>query len=183
MTPAVFSDELRLTDPSSTGAFDDIIVGTKVRLLGEASGHSGVAVRIATRLPNAKHPSGLGQNTTDFYSSLIVGESLSATQITSNIGIGILGDPLRGNRRVHSVLYGLALSHPASWHTTLTGGVDGRTGPSEPGLEPRAICRVGATWTHGPLRLGVDATLGLTNRDGRLGVAMHSRFTFHAFTP
>jgi hypothetical protein len=182
-TPAIFSDKLRLTDPSSTSAFDDIIVGTKVRLVGEERGRPGVAVRVATRLPNAKHPSGLGQNTTDFYSTLIVGESVSATEITGNIGFGILGDPLRGNRRVDSVLYGIALSHAVTARVALVAGVDGRTGPLEPGLEPRAIGRAGAMWTHGQTRVAVDATWGLTNRDGNLGGALTAGFTFHGFTP
>jgi hypothetical protein len=180
----VLSDQLKLTDPSSTGAFDDIVVGTKIRLLGEHPGTPGVAVRVATRLPNAKHPSGLGQDTTDFYSSLIVGQSISATHITVNLGFGILGDPLRGNRHVGSLLYGVALNHTVVADcATLIVGVDGRTGPAEPGLESRAIGRIGALWTHGPARVELDGTLGLTNRDGNLGMAVTLGFTFHAFTP
>jgi hypothetical protein len=183
-TPAVLSDLVQLTDPSSTGAFDDIIVGTKIRLLAEQSGTPGVAVRVATRLPNAKHPSGLGQDTTDFYSSLIVGQSISDTHVTGNLGVGILGDPLHGNRHVGSLLYGVALSHKVmADRATLIVGLDGRTGPAEPGLESRAIARVGAQWTHGPARVELDGTLGLTNRDGNLGMALTVGYTFHAFTP
>jgi hypothetical protein len=182
-TPAVLTDELRLTDPSSTSAFDDIIVGTKVRLVPKESQWPGIAVRIATRLPNAKHASGLGQNTTDFYGTLILAQSVAATEITANFGIGLLGDPLRGNRHVNSAMYSVALTHPIATDVALVVGVDGRTGPLEPGLEPRAIGRVGAMWTQGSARVGVDATLGLTSRDGNLGIALKAGFTFHAFTP
>jgi hypothetical protein len=181
-TPAVLSGRLRLTNPASTGAFDDFIVGTKIRLLGERSAMPGVAFRVATRLPNAKHPSGLGQNTTDFYTSLLVGQSVSATHITGNIGVGVLGDPLVGNRHVGSLLYGVELSRQVV-HATLIAGIDGRTGPMQPGLEPRAISRAGAVWTRGPTRVELDGTLGLTTRDGDVGVALTAGFTFHAFAP
>jgi hypothetical protein len=182
-TPAIFSDKLQLADPSSTSAFDDIIVATKVRLVGEEPGRPGVADRVATRLPNAKHPSGLGQNTTDFYGTVIVGETVSATEITGNLGFGILGDPLRGNRRVDSMLYGVALSQYMTGGVALVVGVEGRTGPLEPGLEPRAIGRAGAVWKHGRTRVAVDATLGLTSRDGNLGGALTAGFTFRGFNP
>jgi hypothetical protein len=179
-TPAVLSGRLRLTNPTSTGAFDDFIVGTKIRLLGERSGMPGVAFRVATRLPNAKHPSGLGQDTTDFYSSLLVGQSVSATHITGNVGVGVLGDPLRGNRHVESLLYGVELTRQVV-HAALVAGIDGRTGPMQPGLESRAIGRAGAVWRRGPAHLELDGTMGLTTRDGNVGVALTAGFTFHAF--
>src|SRR4029077_4668337 len=87
-TSAALSTDLRLTDPSSTGAFDDIIVATRIRLSAKQSGnHRGIAVRVATRLPNAKHPSGLGQDTTDFYTTLIIRQDVAAIQLTGNIGL------------------------------------------------------------------------------------------------
>src|SRR5207245_8521474 len=110
MKPAVLAGELQLSNPAATGAFDDIVIGPKIRLTPERAGGAGVAVRVATRLPNAKHPSGLGQNTTDFYTAVILSRSWSGTQITVNLGDGILGDPLRGNRHLHSLLYGALAS-------------------------------------------------------------------------
>jgi hypothetical protein len=181
--PAVLSDQLRLSNPAATGAFDDIIVGTKIRLRGEQDATPGLAFRVATRLPNAKHPSGLGQNTTDFYSSVIVGQSIADLRLTGNIGLGVLGDPLSGNRRVDSWLYNMALSHPIGRDTSFAVGVDGRTGRPEPGLESRAIGRVGAEWSHGPTRLGLAATMGLTNRDGNFGAAFTLGVTFRALAP
>jgi hypothetical protein len=182
VTPAVLSDQLHLSDPSSTGAFDDLIVGTKIGLLHERSGLPGVAFRVATRLPNAKHPSGLGQDTSDFYSTVIVGHSVSATRITGNVGVGVLGDPLRGNRHVESLMYGVELRRPIA-RATLVAGIDGRTGPMEPGLESRAIARAGAVWTRGPARVELDGTVGLTSRDGNVGFALTAGYTFHAFSP
>jgi hypothetical protein len=182
-TSGALSNELRLSDPSSTGAFDDIIVGTKVRLVNAEGDRPGVAVRVATRLPNAKHPSGLGQNTTDFFGSVLIDGAVTTLHLTGNVGLGILGDPLQGNRRVRSLLFNVALSHPVQQHVVVAAGVDGRTGPLEPGLEPRAIGRAGVSWTHDMLRVGADATLGLTDRDGNVGMAISAQYTFHAFKP
>jgi hypothetical protein len=183
ITPAVLSSLLRLTSPTSTSAFDDIIVGAKVRLYRSSDGGPGVAVRFGTRLPNAKHESGLGQDTTDFYGSLLVDQSVASVRVTGTIGLGILGDPLRGNRRVNSLLYGLEIGQPVAQDLRVVLGADGRTGPNEPGLESRAVSRFGIQWTHGPTRIDLDATRGLTIVDGGFGAAVNLAFTFHAFTP
>jgi len=181
--PAVFSDVLQLSDPTSTSAFDDIVVATKIRLRAGRPEAPGLAVRFGTRLPNAKHPSGLGQDTTDFYGSLIVGQPISRAHVTGNAGFGVLGDPLRGDRRVASFLYGVAIRGPIASRVTLVAGVDGRTGPMEPGLESRAIARAGIEWARGPVRVELDATRGLTVPDGHLGAAFTVGYAFHAFTP
>ena len=181
--PAPLSGLLQLSDPTSTSAFDDIVVATKIRLRPERPDAPGFAVRFGTRLPNAKHPSGLGQDTTDFYSSLIIGQPIARANITGNAGFGVLGDPLRGDRRVGSFLYGFAIRGPIASRVALVAGVDGRTGPTEPGLESRAIARVGLEWAQGPVRVELDGTRGLTVPDGRLGAAFTVGYAFHAFTP
>jgi hypothetical protein len=181
--PAALSGLLQLSDPTSTSAFDDIVVATKIRLRAERPEAPGFAVRFGTRLPNAKHSSGLGQDTTDFYSSLIIGQPISRAHIAGNAGFGALGDPLRGDRRVGSFLYGVMIRGPIASRVTLVAGVDGRTGPMEPGLESRAIARAGIEWTRGPVRVELDGTRGLTVPDGHLGAVFTVGYAFHAFTP
>jgi hypothetical protein len=183
MTPAPLSSLLQLTSPTSTSSFDDIIIGAKVRLYRSDDGGPGVAVRFGTRLPNAKHESGLGQNTTDFYSGLLVDQTIASARVTESVGLGILGDPLRGDRRVNSLLYSLEIRQPIASSVSLVIGADGRSGPDEPGLEPRAVSRFGIAWTHGPTRIDLVGTHGLTKIDGDLGGAINLAFTFHAFTP
>jgi len=182
-TPAPLSGALQLMDPTSTGAFDDIIIGTKVRLLAEQPGRPGLAVRVATRLPNAKHPSGLGQDTTDFFSTLIASQSVKETRFIENLGIGILGDPLQGHRHINSFIFGASVMRTVAAGVEAIAGVDGRTGPDEPGLEARAIARAGVARTQGPTRIELDLTLGLTNRDGNVGFVVNASFRFHAFNP
>ena len=181
--PAPLSSVLQLNDPASTGAFDDLVMGTKITLLHERAGAPGVAVRLATRLPNAKHPSGLGQDTTDFFASGIVTQSIAETHIVANLGIGVLGDPLQGDRRVRSWVYGLAAARVVAPEIEAVAGIDGRTGPVQPGLESRAIARVGVARSRGGLRLEAHLTFGLTDRDGNVGFAAAAAYTFHAFNP
>ena len=111
-TPAVLSDQLHLSNPTATDSFDDLVVGTKVRVRDEQAGPPGVAFDVSTRLPNAKHGSGLGQDSMDFYARLLVAQPTPVVHVTINVGLGVLGDPLQGNRHVQSVLYGAELSRP-----------------------------------------------------------------------
>src|SRR5262245_16707984 len=182
-TPAALSDQLHLSNPTATSSFDDLVVGTKVRVRDEQAGPKGVAFDLSTRLPNAKHGSGLGQDSMDFYARLLVEEPMPVFHVTINVGLGVLGDPLQGNRHVQSLLYGAELSRPLARQLAVVVGADGRTGPSRPGLEPRAIGRGGVAWTEGAARIEVDGTVGLTSRDGNLGVAVRAFVGFHAFTP
>jgi len=182
-TPAVLSDQLHLSNPTATDSFDDLVVGTKVRVRDEQAGPPGVAFDVATRLPNAKHGSGLGQDSMDFYARLLVAQPTPVVHVTINVGLGVLGDPLQGNRHVQSVLYGAELSRPLTRQLAVVVGADGRTGPSQPGLEPRAIGRGGVAWTEGAARIEVNGTVGLTSRDGNLGVAVKAIVGLHAFTP
>jgi hypothetical protein len=182
-TPAALSEQVHLSNPTSTGAFDDLVVGTKVRVREEQASGPGVAFDLSTRLPNAKHGSGLGQDSTDFHARLLVAKPTPVFHATVNVGLGILGDPLQGNRHVQSLLYGAELARPLTHQSMIVVGVDGRSGSSLPGLEPCAIGRGGVVWTGGAARLEVDGTVGLTIRDGNLGIAMKVIVGFHAFTP
>jgi hypothetical protein len=143
-----------------------------------------VAFHIGTRLPNAKHPSGLGQDTIDFYARAIAGSAVGDVRVTVNAGVGVLGDPMNGHRHVPSLLYGAELSGPITPTLAVVVGGDGRTGPDEPGLESRANARFGFQWTNGgPVFINLSATSGLTQRDGRLGFACNIGYTFQAFHP
>src|SRR5438876_8339415 len=53
----------------TTHAFEDLVIATKVRFLAEGPKHPAMAVRFATKLPNASNESGLGLDTTDFLAS------------------------------------------------------------------------------------------------------------------
>jgi hypothetical protein len=56
--PAPLSHLLTVTG-KSTSDFQDIVIGTKIRLLAEAPKHPSLAFRFATKLPNTKNEKGL----------------------------------------------------------------------------------------------------------------------------
>src|SRR5512133_972717 len=64
--PAPLASQLNLTG-DTTHSVEDIVVATKIRVLGETPSHPAIGLRFATRLPNASNESGLGLDTTDFH--------------------------------------------------------------------------------------------------------------------
>ena len=99
----------------------DIVIGTKMRMVGEAPGRPAVGLRFATKLPNASNESGLGLDTFDFFASLLVAKNVQSLRIVGNVGLAILADPTSGNRQNDVLTYGFSLARahdrpvPKSW--------------------------------------------------------------------
>jgi hypothetical protein len=53
----------------STSSIEDLVIGTKVRLVAEGMSRPSAALRFATKLPSASNENGLGLDTTDFFAS------------------------------------------------------------------------------------------------------------------
>ena len=105
-TPAPLSGMLDFTG-DSTSDFEDIVVATKVRMLSETPGRPAIGVRFATKLPNASNENGIGLDTTDFYATLLIGKTVQSVRLVGNAGLGILGDPTRGDRQGDVLQYRL----------------------------------------------------------------------------
>ena len=89
-------------------------MATKVRFVSERGGRPALGVRFATKLPNASNESGLGLDTTDFLATLLVGKTLGPVRLAGNLGMGILGDPTRGDRQNDVLLYGVSCRRAVS---------------------------------------------------------------------
>ena len=113
-------------DGDQTTSIEDIVIGTKIRLLSENAGRPSVGVRLATKLPNASNESGLGLDTTDFYASLLIGKTVQSIRVVGNAGLGILGDPTRGDRQNDVLTYGLSLARAVRQGLEVVGEVNGR---------------------------------------------------------
>src|SRR5687768_235347 len=123
--PAPLSSMLTATG-SSTSSIEDLVVATKIRMLSETPGRPAIGVRFATKLPNASNESGLGLDTTDFYASLLVAKTVRSVRIVGNGGVGILGDPTRGDRQNDVVTYGISLARALTNAAEIVGEVNGR---------------------------------------------------------
>ena len=91
-TPDPPSESLDVTG-DSTSSMQDLLVGAKIRLGTEGTKRPGFGVRFATKLPLASNESGIGLDTTDFYTALLAAKTVRSARIVVNFGLGILADP------------------------------------------------------------------------------------------
>jgi hypothetical protein len=170
---------------SSTTSVDDLVIGAKVRIVAEGAARPSIGMRFATKLPNSSNESGLGLDTTDFVSSLLVGKTVQSVRVVGNVGLGIFADATRGDRQNDMLIYGLsfarALSTGAEVVGEINGRLDSRNGDPPPGTESRAVARFGARYTVGGWRGDAALLLGLTSLDASYGVTAGFTYVFNAF--
>jgi hypothetical protein len=169
-----------------TTSIEDIVLATKVRVLPEAPGRPAIGLRFATKLPNASNESGLGLDTTDFHATALVGKTIQSIRVVGNIGVGILGDPTRGDRQNDVLLYGVSLARAVAEGVEVVGEFNGRADTSEgeppPGTESRATMRIGGRYTRGTARIDAALLLGMTSRDPSVGFTAGVTWVFRGFT-
>ncbi len=169
----------------TSSSVDDIIVATKVRLAPEAEGRPSLGIRFATKLPNASNESGIGLDTTDFFASALLGKTVESVRFVGNIGLGILGDPTRGDRQNDVLTYGVSVARAMTDKVELVGEVNGRvstrSGTPPPGTETRGAVRVGTRYTAGAVRFDGGVIIGTTVRDPAFGILGGFTYVFDAF--
>jgi hypothetical protein len=167
----------------TTWSIEDLVIGTKVRLLSEGASRPSFALRSATRLPNASNESGLGLDTMDFYSSLLVAKTVQSVRVVGNVGVGILGDPTRGDRQNDVITYGLSFARAITTAAEVVGEINGRKdtreGDPPPGTESRGIVRLGARYTIGSWRADAALLFGVTPTDPTVGAAAGFTYVFN----
>lgn len=172
-------------DALGTSDVEDIVIGTKVRLAGETESRPAVGFRFATKLPNASNESGLGLDTTDFNASLLFGKTVRQLRMVGNVGLGILGDPTRGDRQNDVFTYGVSLVRAVSHNVDLVGEVSGRanlrSGEPPVGTESRSALRGGFRVTKGAGRFDAGFMIGLTHLDPNYGFTAGYTYVFDAF--
>jgi Putative MetA-pathway of phenol degradation len=170
----------------STSDFEDFTIGAKVRFLAESSQSPAMAVRFSTRLPNAGNESGLGLDTTDFNFGILIGKTVQSVRIVGNVGVGILGDPTRGDRQNDVLNYGVSVARAVATGVEIVGEINGRwstrEGTPPPGTDTSAIMRVGARFTRGAVRADGALLIGVTERDPTWGFTGGVTWVFKAFT-
>ena len=169
----------------STGDVEDIVVATKIRVAGESAGRPAVGVRFATRLPNAGNESGLGLDTTDFFASVLIGKTIQSVRVVGNVGVGILGDPTRGDNQSDVLTYGASVARAVATGVEIVGELNGRfnmqSGTPPVGTESKGVMRFGARVTRGAGRIDGALLIGTTTRDPSFGFAGGFTYVFNAF--
>jgi hypothetical protein len=165
---------------------EDIVVATKIRVLGETPSRPALGLRFATKLPNATNESGLGLDTMDFYVSALGAKTVQSVRIVGNLGAGILSDPTVGNRQNDVLTYGVSFARAVTQAAEIVGEVNGRvstrSGVAFPGTESRGILKVGGRYTRGSARVDAGLFFGLTSVDATVGFTVGVTYVFNAFT-
>jgi len=173
-------------DGDSTADVEDVVIGAKVRFLSEGARRPAMAVRFATRLPNAGNESGLGLDTTDFAFGLALAKTVDSIRMAGNVGFAILGDPVRGDRQNDVLTYGASIARAVATGLEMVGEVNGRvntrSGQAIIGTESRSVMRLGSRFTHGPVRVDAGFLFGITERDPTWGFSTGLTWVFNAFT-
>jgi len=170
----------------STNSVEDMVFATKVRIVPEGVTRPAIGFRFATRLPNASNESGLGLDTMDFLATLLFGKTVRSIRVVGNGGLGILGDPTRGDRQNDVLLYGVSLARAVTNAAELVGEIVGRldvrAGDPPPGTESRSILQIGARYTIGGWRGDASVFFGLTPNTPAVGVGAGFTYVFNAFS-
>ncbi len=169
-----------------TSDIADMVIATKIRLLAEGANRPALAIRFATKLPNASNESGLGLDTTDFFASLLGGKTVQSIRVVGNVGFGILADPTTGHRQNDVLTYGLslarALTDRAEVVAELNGRASVRSGGAFPGTESRSRLAIGSRYTPGSVRFDGALLIGLTSIDSSIGFTGGITYVFRAFS-
>jgi outer membrane putative beta-barrel porin/alpha-amylase len=169
----------------STHGVSNAVVGTKIRLLAEGSSHPAIALRFATKLPNASNEKGIDLDTTDFSGSVLVAKTVQSVRIVVDAGAGILTNPT-GLGQNDVFLYGLSFARAITNAAELVGEANGRfstrSDGAPPGTETRGQVRLGGRYTHGPLRVDAGVFFGTTSLDPTIGMTAGFTYVFNAFT-
>ena len=170
----------------NTSDVEDVVVATKVRVLSETPGRPAIGLRFATKLPNASNENGIGLDTTDFYATVLLGKTVRSVRMVGNAGLGILGDPTRGDRQGDVLAYGFSVARAVRQGVEVVGEINGRYQPTDDlsapaGSDSRAAMRFGARFTHRTVRIDGGVVLGMTARDPSFGLTAGLTWVFHGF--
>jgi hypothetical protein len=183
--PAPLAGELDFTGDTTTD-IQDIVIGTKIRLLSETETRPAIGIRLATKLPNAGNESGIGLDTTDFHAQMLVGKTVQSIRVVGNIGLGILGDPTEGANQNDVLDYGVSVARAVAEGLEVVGELNGhavtRSGTPAPGTESRATIVLGGRITRGTVRIDAGVLLGMTSRDPGFGFTAGATWVFKGFT-
>ena len=170
---------------ASTHDVSNAVLATKIRVLAETASHPALAVRFATKLPNASSEKGIDLDTTDVSGSLLIAKTVQSIRVVGNLGAGILTNPTSGVGQNDVFLYGLSFARAVTQEAELVGELNGRVSTRTsafPGTESRGILKLGGRYTRGPVRLDAGVFFGLTTVDPTIGFTTGFTYVFNAFT-
>ncbi len=157
---------------NDTDAVGDFTLGTTMRFRKTTSDTIGLGFQVAVKLPNTPNQSGLGNDETDVFGTLIAEKRAGKATVFANAGFAILGNPMTLNSQKDKKTFGLGVSVPVWDRYALLGEVNGRSGSSNPGTEDRAVARLALQQAKGDWRWDAVVSAGLKKVDSDWGISV-----------
>lgn len=171
----------------STNDIGDFSLATKIKLRKETAKAPSLGFRFGIQLPNSNQAKGLGTNTTNFFSSILIGKKFfdNRLNVFGNVGLGILTAPIKAFSQNDVTIYGLAGIYKVNDRLNLVGEVSGRRSSrkAQIGTEDFSQARFGVQLMAAGLHFDVAGTKGLTRFSPQSGVIFGISKDFKAFTP
>jgi len=166
---------------NSTSDFGDLVLASKFRFTHEKGLRPAIGFKFAVELPNAKHDSGLGNDETEFYSSLLASKHFGPVWLLGNVGLSILPSPILLGRQADMTTYGFGMIVPVGRRINLVADINGRIGPVRQGNEAQSVMRSGVQIWTGPVRWDVAGIAGFKPYDADSGVTVGLTYEFQGF--
>jgi hypothetical protein len=157
---------------SSTSDVGDLTLAAKLRIRPEQGKAPAVGFRFGVELPNASNESGLGNDETNAFVTLLCEKKIGKARLLGNVGIAILGDPVDAGSQDDLYTYGVAAVYPVTGRCNAVADVYGRVGPGGLGTEEQSRLRLGVQVKAAGFDWDVAAFAGFRNSDPDSGLIL-----------
>jgi hypothetical protein len=165
----------------STSDFGDMILATKLKLAPEKGNLPAISFRFGVQLPNASNESGLGNDETEFLSSVLLSKHLGRAMVSGNLGLAILGSPVQANTQADMLTYGFGIVLPVHGGLEMVGDLSGRQGPVRIGNENLSQMQAGVRFRAAGLMWELTGVAGLKPFNPHSGLTIGIKYDFQAF--
>lgn len=148
----------------------DLTVGLKVRLWQESLRVPALALRLATKLPNADDEDDFGTDEADIFIDLLATRNFPQFSVYANLGLAILGDPRPANdSQDDAYRYALGIRAPLI-DSRLAGllSIEGMQGDDS--INNRCALRGGLQMPLGNLLWDLGGSIGLSSKSENWGL-------------
>lgn len=155
----------------------DVTVATLIEFQPASGGWPGYGLRFAAKLPNTNEKLGIGDNTTDVFASVLLGNRPAPRlSLFADLGLGILSERTAAFTQNDVFTYAGLAEWRATERVRLIGEITGRasTHAAGPGTGSRSELRTGVEVGRGSLRGSALLIGGISGRESRgVGVAVY----------
>ena len=159
---------------TSTSDYGDLVLSTKILMFSEGKKRPSIAFLPGVQFPNASASKGIGLDSTQFYGSLLFGKHFGKLNLFSNVGLGILSNPIEAGVQNDVLLYGLAGIYPITSKISFAAEVAGRWNTRQDGAplgDREPLSGSGGNPGSGfGLKMGLAGLAGLTENSPRSGI-------------